>query len=108
MAKVAEEIRCAKFTVSYYVKLEPISDLANNVAFRTGMLILETKKDESWTEFDDLTNGSNPGGLALRITDEIESMLRDAGHPRGHVCVINFWKDGENYWDRREKSADEK
>lgn len=108
MAKVAEEVRCAEFTVSYCMKLEPISDLTNNVTFRTGMLILEPKKGESWTEFDDLTNGSNPGGLALRITDEIENMLRDAGHLRWHVCVINFWKNGKNYWGRREKSADEK
>ena len=102
MAKVAEEVRCAKFTVSYYVKLEPISDLTNNVVFRTGMLILEPKKGESWIEFDDLTNGSNPGGLALRITDEIESML----HKQGHICIVNFWKNGENYWDKREKPAD--
>lgn len=98
---MTENIYCAKFTVSYYVKLEPVSDLSNNVAFRTGVMILEKDKDETPVEFDDLTNGSNPGRLVLRIVDEIENMLHDIGHKHGHACLINYWKNGENYWEER-------
>ena len=93
-----QKVRCADFAVSYYVKLEPVSDLSNNTDFRTGKMKLVQRPDETLMHFEDMTL-NHPGITALRITEEIEKELAKIGYPKGHACVLNFWPIGNNYWE---------
>jgi hypothetical protein len=93
-----QKVRCADFAVSYYAKLEPVSDLSNNTDFRTGKMKLVQRPDETLVEFENMTM-NQPGMTALRITEEIEKELARIGYPKGHACVLNFWPIGHNYWE---------
>lgn len=94
-----QKVRCADFAVSYYVRLEPVSNhLLNNTDFRTGKMKLVQRPDETLMEFENMTL-NHPGMTALRITEEIEKELAKIGYPKGHACVLNFWPIGHNYWE---------
>lgn len=93
-----QKVRCADFAVSYYVKLEPVSDLSNNTDFRTGKMKLVQRPDETLLDFETMTM-NHPGMTALRLVEEIERNLAEIGCPNGHACVLNFWPIGHNYWE---------
>ena len=94
MAKKDEKqkVRCADFAVSYSVRLDGTS----TTCFQTGRLKLMQRPDEALLDFETMT--MDPGTVALRIAEEIESELKEMKSP-GTVCVVNFWPIKHNYWE---------